>query len=202
MRLFSYVVTHDTGFSPNPFWGYCTLADCKPAIRRTASVGDWIVGLSPKKSGNRMIYAMQVSEILPYRDYYYDERFAPKIPDLAAKLVVSKCGDNIYQPLPDGGFRQLQSMHSDGLDENLRTKMHDLGGRNVLIARRFHYFGSRALELPEELYELKVGRAHKNNFPGDTLAVFLNFIADKPDGVVAPPSQWPVGDQSWRCERS
>jgi hypothetical protein len=43
MKLYSYVVTHDTGFSPNPFWGCCTLADCKPAIRRTAKIGDWVV---------------------------------------------------------------------------------------------------------------------------------------------------------------
>lgn len=40
MKLFSYIVTHDAGFAPNPFWGYCTLACCKPAIRRTANVGD------------------------------------------------------------------------------------------------------------------------------------------------------------------
>ncbi len=75
MKLYSYIVTHDTGFSPNPFWGYCTLADCKPAIRRTAEVGDWIVGLSPKPTGNRMVFAMQVDEILSYADYYHDERF-------------------------------------------------------------------------------------------------------------------------------
>ena len=43
MELYSYVIKHDSGFAANPFWGYCTLADCKPAIRRTAKVGDWIV---------------------------------------------------------------------------------------------------------------------------------------------------------------
>ena len=45
MKLYSYIITEDTGFSPNPFWGCCTLADCKPEIRRNAKVGDWIVGL-------------------------------------------------------------------------------------------------------------------------------------------------------------
>ena len=29
MRLFAYKMTHDTGFAPNPFWGYLTLATCK-----------------------------------------------------------------------------------------------------------------------------------------------------------------------------
>jgi hypothetical protein len=47
MKLYCYIVTHDTGFSPNPFHGYCTLACCKPTIRRTAKEGDWVVGLTP-----------------------------------------------------------------------------------------------------------------------------------------------------------
>ncbi len=29
MKIFSYVVDHDNGFSPNPYYGVCTLAHCK-----------------------------------------------------------------------------------------------------------------------------------------------------------------------------
>ena len=36
MTLYSYTVAADTGFAPNPFHGFCTLACCKPGIRRTA----------------------------------------------------------------------------------------------------------------------------------------------------------------------
>jgi hypothetical protein len=35
-RLFSYTVRVDDGAAPNPFRGLCTLAICKPAIRRGA----------------------------------------------------------------------------------------------------------------------------------------------------------------------
>src|SRR5262249_55154673 len=42
--LFSYCIPYDFGSAPNPFWGLCTLAICKPDIRRTANVGDWVVG--------------------------------------------------------------------------------------------------------------------------------------------------------------
>lgn len=42
-RIYSYVVRYDSGFAPNPFYGYCTLATCKPDIRRAAEVGDWLV---------------------------------------------------------------------------------------------------------------------------------------------------------------
>jgi hypothetical protein len=41
-RLFTYVITHDAGFAPNPFYGVLTLNFCKPLIRRTAEVGDWV----------------------------------------------------------------------------------------------------------------------------------------------------------------
>jgi len=41
--LYSYVVRYDSGFAPNPFGGYCTLATCKPEIRKTAQLGDWLV---------------------------------------------------------------------------------------------------------------------------------------------------------------
>lgn len=44
LKLYSYVVARDFGFAPNPFHGYCTLATCKPDIRATASVGDWVIG--------------------------------------------------------------------------------------------------------------------------------------------------------------
>ena len=41
MNLYSYVITRDYGFAPNPFWNICTLATCKPQIREHALKGDW-----------------------------------------------------------------------------------------------------------------------------------------------------------------
>ena len=198
MKLHSYVVTDDTGFSPNPFWGYCTLANCKPAIRRSAHAGDWIAGISPKSNGNKLIYAMRVDEIISYIEYYEDSRFTAKIPDYDKGTVVYKCGDNIYKPLSNENFLQLQSMHSNGKNENPDTKIHDLGGKRVLISKNFYYFGQKALNLPETLEELKVGRAHKNKFSPDVVSAFLDFIGRQTRGVNAPPSSWPLNDDSWK----
>lgn len=198
MRLFSYVVMSDTGFSPNPFWGYCTLADCKPVIRRTADVGDWIVGLTRKAYGNKIIYAMRVDEILPYTKYFLDPRFECKKPDFNRNEVVYKCGDNIYEPLENGDFRQLLSMHSNNKEEDQYLKDHDLGGRNALISSLFYYFGSQSLELPKELIELKVMRGYKNHFPEQVLNSFLEFINCQKQGVNAPPFNWSENDKSWQ----
>ena len=43
-RLFSYCIPVDDAAAPNPFWGYCTLAICKPGHWRVAQVGDWVIG--------------------------------------------------------------------------------------------------------------------------------------------------------------
>lgn len=60
--LFSYCIPYDDGAAPNPFWGLCTLAICKPAIHRKTNERDWIVGTGSKRSpfGNiaeQVVYA-------------------------------------------------------------------------------------------------------------------------------------------------
>ena len=45
----AYKMTHDTGFAPNPFHGYLTLATCKLGIRLKAKVGEWICRFDSKK---------------------------------------------------------------------------------------------------------------------------------------------------------
>ena len=44
MKLFSYILARDFGFAPNPFYSICSLATCKPIIRKKAQIGDWIIG--------------------------------------------------------------------------------------------------------------------------------------------------------------
>ncbi len=76
-KLFSYVVVDDTGFAPNPFGNYCTLACCKPDIRKAAEVNDWIVGTGSKKNNesDKIIYAMKVTEKISFARYSEDEEF-------------------------------------------------------------------------------------------------------------------------------
>lgn len=85
-RMYSYVVEHDYGLSPNPNGGFCTLAFCKfseDGIRRNvvemANVGDWIVGTggnNPLSAGHgKLVYAMVVTEKITLQDYFHDPRF-------------------------------------------------------------------------------------------------------------------------------
>ena len=57
-KLYSYCLPYDDGAAPNPFWGTCTLVICKPAIRRTARVGDWIaVEMDAPRIGRQLAFA-------------------------------------------------------------------------------------------------------------------------------------------------
>ena len=72
--LFSYVVRTDYRSAPNSFWGVCTVVICEPKIRLRAQVGDWITGtgLAGSPIGDirgLMIYAMQVTDKMPMREY-------------------------------------------------------------------------------------------------------------------------------------
>ena len=69
MKLYSYVVARDFGFAPNPFYGFCTLGTCKPKIRRSAKVGDWIVGTGSKtrRRARHIVFVMRVTEVKPFK---------------------------------------------------------------------------------------------------------------------------------------
>jgi hypothetical protein len=195
-RVFSYVVVHDTGFAPNPFHGLLTLACCKPLIRRNASVGDIIVGLSSRSE--RVVYAVQVAEIVGLEEYWADPRYRSRRPRMNSLRIIDRTGDNIYEPV-SGRYRQLPSFHSnpDG-SENQGLKQTDLGGRNVLVGERFTYWGGSGPSLPEELAFLAVGRGHRSRFSDEEVDTVARWFADLPGGVLGAPTRWKARDESWR----
>src|SRR4051812_1851154 len=74
-RLFTYTIPVDDGAAPNPFHGMCSLAICKPGIRRVAKKGDWVAGLGSKKAhsgdlSRKLVYAMRVDASI-YRMLHY-----------------------------------------------------------------------------------------------------------------------------------
>lgn len=195
MKIYSYVVVYDTGFAPNPFWRYCTLATCKPKIRRKAKKGDWIIGTGSVSNvgNNKLIFAMKVTEKMSLEDYGSDKRFAKKIPGGGPKREM---GDNIYYRDKNGEMRQrFPSMHSYRNRENPETKDHDLKGKNALIsnARNFYYFGRNATEIPNNLSCLiKRGPGHKCNFSLQVIDRFLHWIQGKKPGINGGPCDYPT----------
>lgn len=170
MKLLAYIVKHDSGFSPNPFGGVCTLACCKPAIRRTATPGDIVIGTGSAHHGltGHLIYAMRVGAVLPYEDYW--ERYPSKRPSL--KNAVKKRGDNVWHRDAFGNWcGALDALH----DERHRDR--DLRGRNALISDKFFYFGSQAIPIPGEFRDLiAIARGHKNSHNPDLIKSFWKWV--------------------------
>jgi hypothetical protein len=149
--LYTYAITKDFGFAPNPFHGICTLATCKPRIRKSARVNDWIMGIggaSLPTIKRRCIFLMKVSEILSFEEYWADPRFLLKRPSRNGSKV-QMVGDNIYHKNEAGNWIQEDSHHSlpDG-SPNPENISRDTGSTtNVLISDYFLYFGKAAIQV-------------------------------------------------------
>lgn len=201
LGLFSYVVRYDSGFAPNPFFGYCTLATCKPDIRRSAEHGEWIIGTgSADKSvqrGGCLVYAMRVTDILTFEEYWTDARFQRKKPDLR-RSKERACGDNIYYRDEDNAWQQLDSFHSnkDGSISHPHVQI-DTKVNRVLISDDFIYFGGHGPRMPDrfrtydDLDICKIGRGQKKIIHTKMVMDFANWIHAFGDrGYVARPYDW------------
>jgi hypothetical protein len=166
MKIYSYVVTHDESFAPNPIGGYCTLACCKPDIRKTAEIGDWIIGTgSVNNYGNdKLVYAMKVTEKITFDEYYQDRRFKDRL-------------DNIYFKNSKDIYEQIKKPKYHGTKKQME---HDLNSEFVLISKDYVYFGPKAIKIIDEMkWIIKKGPKHKSNFSEKQIQHFINWITPK-----------------------
>lgn len=160
MKLYSYTLAADDGAAPNPYGGVCTLAICKPGIRRTAELGDWIVGIGPTAGPNgenlsyHLVYAMKVSRTMTLAQYYHhcQRSLTAKNPDWSASAPFQhQVGDCIYMPNAAGKLVQLRGVHN--MKDNYDV---DVGGLNALLAEEvFYYFGDDPVRLPSEFERIR-----------------------------------------------
>ena len=203
MRVYSYVIEHDLGFAPNPFHGACTLACCKPLIRKHAEIGDLVLGMGAAKPklGGHLCYWMRVDEILTFDQYWADPRFRRKRPNMSATTYL-RYGDNIYHREPgDTGFRQEDSFHSlpdGGLSISNRDR--DTGTTDqVLIGRKFAYLGRSGIKLPESLSCFNIRTpGHKCNFTEEQKTTLLAWLETLSLGLKDEPAHWQYLDRKTR----
>ena len=194
LNLYSYIIKRDYGFAPNPFPPSCTLATCKPKIRRTAQIGDWIAGVgSGAKNSifkNKLIYAMQVSEKLTFDEYWMDERFIKKKPTMNGSKR-QNYGDNIYHRLtPNSPYIQEDSHHSFPNGEiNMLNYDRDLPGQYVLISKDYWYFGEDAISIPQQFLSLaNIARGYRKFDNEEFIQSFYNWLLSLPQfGYIGKP---------------
>lgn len=193
MNLYSYVVEHDMGFAPNPFYGVCSLAACKPIIRKNAQIGDYVIGTGAAKRGmtSRLIYWMRVEGESTFDKYWHDPTLIDKRPDMRGSLK-KRYGDNIYAK-KNGEYEQMYSFHSrrDGSlqEENWQD---DVGKTDrILLSRDFCYFGVMAPRVPDHLERfVRKGRNHLR-FSGGEETPFVSWLSSlNQHGYVDEPVEW------------
>jgi|SRR5882672_10424967 len=190
-KLFSYVVEHDTGDAPNPYFGYCTLCICKyrksPGGRRNvvelAELGDWIIGTggaNPVRSAGNgtIVYAMKITDKMTLHEYFTSAEFACK------------------KPLPNRDYR-----YGDNFEPRTEFEKHK---RFVLVSEHFYYFGRNAISIPKKRFPglEKKGQGFKSRFDEPYKASFVKWIENevgKEPGKHGEPCLQLVGQQT-KCD--
>lgn len=187
MNLYSYIIRWDYGFAPNPFFGWCTLATCKPDIRKAAINGDWIIGLAGRNypdAGN-LVLAMQVEEILTFNEYWIDERFMQKKPVINGSMI-QIFGDNIYH-CDASGWHQADSHHSqeNGVTNPGNLERDTDKTAKVLLSQKFVYYGSKSIRIPDELAvdpdtgnKLRAQRKHNCHYSDSFINDIVKWLTD------------------------
>ena len=198
LQLFSYVVARDYGFAPNPFFGVCTLATCKPNIRKSASRESWVIGTGSSQRGRRgyLVYFMRISETMTFNEYWEDERFQRKKPNLKGSKKQA-FGDNIYFKDKTGQWHQQDSHHSyeDGTS-NFNNIRRDTETDKVLLSTDYAYWGGSGPEIPSKFrnyngLDVCAKRNYKNQFPEDLVNDFVAWLRSlNANGYLGPPLDW------------
>lgn len=192
MKLYSYTVLYDDGAAPNPFWGICTLAIRKPAIRRAAEIDDWIVGLGSVNSplGNisdHMVYAMKITSKMTLEEYdQFCKTFVPKKrPDWRNRDYRMRMGDCVYNFVGSANPKIRTSIHTEDNRER------DLSGAYALLSKQFYYFGNRPIKLPDNLLPIThTTQGHQSDINQPYVELFINWIEGldyRPNKVIGEP---------------
>jgi hypothetical protein len=179
-RLFSYRITHDNGAAPNPFWGVCTLVICKPAIRREAEVGGWVVGIGSAQApqgdiSDSVVYAMKVTSKMTMQEYdeFTKTELPGKVPDWKNGDVARRLGDSIYD------FSVSPPKPRMGVHGEAEWKK-DQSGMSALLSEHFYYFGREPVKLPKHLFPIaSCLRAHRSNSNDAFIEPFVSWLEGK-----------------------
>ena len=141
-KHYIYRIDHDLGFAPNPDYGICTLCGCKTTtIEMWAERGSWIIGIGGNGTGkpNKLIYAMEVEEVLPSAEF--KERHRRKSSYLQGKFISP--------------------------------------GANVLLSRKFYYFGNKAIDIPAELRHIIISSQGCKRVRDEDVSTLRSYLEGK-----------------------
>ena len=153
----TYRLDHDTGYAPNPFHGYLSLAHCKPDFGKTTPQVRGSKYIVPKKS---LIIGTAGRKLL-LEDWEYHKNGLSKLPqgvEQSCRLVyVGRVFERLtYQEYyEDERFVAKRKSKVNEIakygDNRVRRNRAEPIINDVLIIKPFYYFGCFAPLLPKEL---------------------------------------------------
>lgn len=155
--IYLYKLTCDNGGAPCVHRGVLSLAICKPAIRKAAKEGDWIIGFGGKTVPDlkgRLIYVAKITSVEEDGGYYKDARYRGR-PDRIYRFT-----DPGYEYIPRSRFHD-----EDDLAHDLGSPPHFERAR-VLLSDTFAYFGRNkktSIDDIKDIYEALPRNFAKNH---------------------------------------
>lgn len=171
-RFYRYILVSDDGYAPCVDCGLITLATCKPRIRSTAKVGDWVAGYMPKQIGEGLlVWIGRVEKVMLPTDY---ERHYRGRKDAQYRL-------------DDCEIHRVDPGYHPGKDEQRK----DMSAKVLIFDRTASwYFGNQPIALPETFDPLTpYGQGHRVNLRLlDDLTHIENWLHKlKPPGIHGNP---------------
>jgi hypothetical protein len=135
-NIYVYKCVWDDGVAPCVDHDVLSLTICKPKIRTSAKIGDYIVafGRNSESPRNRLVYAAKITDVVSSGDYFHLAKYRRR-------------QDSIYERTPKGGLRLI----NDAVHNN-QNLSRDIGSppiyRNAiaLISNDFRYFGGQGTD--------------------------------------------------------
>ena len=171
---------------------------CKPNIRRTASVNDWVIGTGSRQKSRQgyLVYVMRITQTTTFNQYWEDDFYQRKRPNLRGSKKQA-FGDNVYFKDEAGQWNQLDSHHSyaDG-SPNPHNISHDTKADKVLLSIDYAYWGGSGPEIPSRFrrydgYDICAIRGHKCWFPEELVNHFVDWFRSlDAKGYLCAPLDW------------
>ena len=145
---------------------------------------------------------MKIENKILFSDYWKNEMYQNKKPKINSNNRIEMVGDNIYKPKSNEilnifDFEQIKNLFHNTLE----NKRNDLIGKYVLFSNTFYYFGSKPIEIPENIMPKvpKFQAAHGIETKDEQKKkLFIEYIKNNYKiGVYNKPHKWKEKDKSW-----
>jgi hypothetical protein len=188
-KIYVYKVTTDDGGAPCVFNKILSLAICKPKIRSTISINDWLIGFGGKTTiGERLIYVAKITDKIFNGDYYKEVEYFDR-PD-----CIYRWDKKDYKYV----WIKSKQYHRNGefLEHDLGNAINNYNSANVLLSNDFSYLGREGTdhykmtypnikELVENLYQ-----NHRNKYSQELDSELRKLIDDTMvNKMVCEPTQ-------------